>query len=116
MIGRIQCAFEALVIDQHSAQMKGAGYAFTDEMRQSLISQLELGRPHYCFIEGGDQWPAFEAAWKLSREALVITLPARALPISYQGRAIFSMNGEGRNAALDEVRTMIESQGITVSE
>lgn len=115
MIGRIQCAFEALVIDQHSAQLKQAGFAFTDEMRQSLINQLELGRPHYCFIEGGDQWPAFQAAWKLSREALVITLPARALPIRYQDRAIFSMNGEGRNAALDEVRTLIESQGVTVS-
>ena len=116
MIGRIQCAFEALVIDQHSAQLKQAGYAFTEEMRQSLINQLELGRPHYCFIEGGDQWPAFETAWKLSREALVITLPARALPISYQGRAIFSMSGEGRNAALDECRANIESEGVTVHE
>lgn len=116
MSGRMQCAFEALLIDQHSAQLKQAGYAFTEEMRQGLINQLELGRPYYSFIEGGDQWTAFQAGWNLSREALVITLPARAKPIEYQGRPIYSMSGEGRNAALDEVRAIIESEGVTVSE
>lgn len=38
MSGRMQCAFEALLIDQHSAQLKQAGYAFTEEMRQGLIN------------------------------------------------------------------------------
>jgi len=116
MSGRMQCAFEAFVIDQHHEQMKAAGHQFTAAMRQNLASKLELGRPYYSFIEGGEQWPAFQAAWNLSREALVITLPARAKPIDFRGRAIYSMNGEGRNAALDEVRTMIESEGVTVSE
>lgn len=46
----------------------------------------------------------------------MITLPARAKPIEYQGRPIYSMSGEGRNAALDEVRAIIESEGVTVSE
>lgn len=116
MTGRMQCAFEAFVIDQHSAQMKAAGHQFTDAMRQSLASKLELGRPYYSFIEGGEQWPAFQAAWNLSREALVVTLPARATPINFQGRPIYSMGGEGRNAALDEVRTNIESEGVTVRD
>lgn len=116
MNGRMQCAFEAFVIDQHSAQMKAAGHQFTDAMRQSLISQLEHGRPYYSFIEGGEQWPAFQEAWKLSREAMVITLPARAQPIDYQGQPIYSMSGEGRNAALDECRANIESEGVTISE
>ncbi|WP_219097775.1 hypothetical protein [Pseudomonas sp. UMAB-40] len=114
MSARTHCAFEAFVIDQHSAQMKAAGHQFTEAMRQHLVKTLEHGRPYYSFIEGGEQWPAFEAAWKLSREALVITLPARAKPIDYQGRAIFSMGGEGRNAAIDEVRVIIESEGVTV--
>jgi hypothetical protein len=116
MSDRMRCAFEALLIDQHSELMKAAGHAFTDSMRQNLTRQLEQGRPYYSFIEGGEQWPAFQAAWKLSREALVITLPARAQPINYQGQPIYSMSGEGRNAALDEVRTIIESEGVTVSE
>lgn len=115
MSGRMECAFEAFVIDQHSAQMKAAGHQFTEAMRQNMVEKLEHGRPYYSFIEGGDQWPAFQAAWMLSREALVITLSARALPINYDGRAIFSMGGEGRNAALDEVRAMIESEGFTVN-
>ena len=115
MSGRMECAFEAFVIDQHSEQMKAAGHQFTDAMRQNLVSKLEFGRPHYSFIEGGEQWPAFRAAWSLSREALVVTLPARATPINFQGRPIYSMNGEGRNAALDEVRAIIESQGVTVA-
>jgi hypothetical protein len=114
MSGRKHCAFEAFVIDQHSAQMKGAGHQFTESMRQHMVKTLEHGRPYYSFIEGGEQWPAFEAAWNLSREALVITLPARALPINYEGRPIYSMNGEGRNAALDECRANIESEGVTV--
>lgn len=114
MNDRMRCAFEALVIDQHSELMKAAGHAFTDAMRQKLVSQLEQGRPYYSFIEGGEQWPAFQAAWKLSLEALVITLPERAKPIEFQGRAIYSMSGEGRNAALDEVRTIIESEGVIV--
>lgn len=116
MSDRMRCAFEALLIDQHRDLMKAAGHAFTDAMRQNLVRQLEQGRPYYSFIEGGEQWPAFQAAWKLSREALTITLPARSQPINYQGRAVYSMNGEGRNAALDEVRTMIESEGVTVCE
>ena len=116
MSGRMECAFEAFVIDQHSAQMKAAGHQFTEAMRQNLVSQLEHGRPYYSFIEGGEQFPAFQEAWKLSREALVITLPARAKPIEFQGRAIYSMNGEGRNAALDECRANIESEGVTVRE
>lgn len=115
MSDRMRCAFEALLIDQHRDLMKAAGHQFTESKRQALINQLELGRPYYSFIEGGEQWPAFQAAWKLSREALVIELPARAKPINYQGSPVYSMNGEGRNAALDEVRTMIESEGVTVS-
>lgn len=116
MSGRMECAFEAFVIDQHGSQMKAAGHQFTEAMRQNLAEKLEHGRPYYSFIEGGEHWPAFQAAWGLSREALVISLPSRAKPIDYQGRAIFSMGGEGRNAALDEVRTIIESEGVTVSE
>lgn len=111
----MECAFEAFVIDQRCAQMKAAGHQFTEAMRQNMVEKLEHGRPYYSFIEGGEHWPAFQVAWKLSREALVIALPARAQPINYEGRPIFSMSGEGRNAALDECRANIESEGVTVN-
>lgn len=115
MNGRMRCAFEAFVIDQHHQEITAAGHRFTKPMRQRLIDELEQGRPDYECMRAGSKWPTFQAAWNLSREALVITLPARAAPIDYQGRAIFSMSGEGRNAALDECRANIESEGVTVS-
>ena len=107
-------AFEALVIDQHCQQMSAVyDVKVTDEQRQQYLDELESGRPDYSGMQIEPSWPVFRAAWSLSREALVITLPARAVPIDFQGRAIYSMSGEGRNAALDEVREHLESEGVT---
>lgn len=119
MSGRMHCAFETFVIDQHSNQAEGvfallAGESMTNAQRQELAAWLEKTRPDYQGMHCADKWPAFQAGWKLSREALVVTLPGRAQPIDYQGQPLYSMNGEGRNAALDEIRANIESEGVTV--
>lgn len=121
MNGRMHCAFEAFLIDQHGHHADGvitllASEPLTNAQRQELAAWLEKTRPDYQGMHCADKWPAFQAGWKLSREAMVITLPARAQPIDYQGQPIYSMSGEGRNAALDECRANIESEGVTISE
>lgn len=117
MSTRMHCAFEALVIDQHAQLMRNVfDSKMTPEQRQQYVDELEAGRPDYSGMTIEPQWGVFRAAWALSREALVIKLPPRASPILYQERPIFSMSGEGRNAALDEVRAVIEAEGVAVSE
>lgn len=117
MSGRMNCAFEALVIDQHAQLMKNVfDSKMTHEQRQQYVDELEAGRPDYSGMTVEPQWHVFRAAWVLSREALSIKLPPRASPILFQDRPIFSMSGEGRNAALDEVRAVIEAQGVAISE
>ena len=56
-------------------------------------------------------------AWQASREAVVVELPAKAEPFEAELSAtpIYTLKGEGRNAAIAECRAAIEAQGLKVA-
>lgn len=67
----------------------------------------------YYWGATGEAW----VFWQASREAVVVELPAMADPfeVELSGKPIYTLRGEGRNAAIRKCRTAIEAQGLKVA-
>ncbi|ORL66645.1 hypothetical protein [Pseudomonas putida] len=68
----------------------------------------------------GSRWHISNAhypTWEASRDAVVVELPAKAEPFEAELSAtpIYTLKGEGRNAAIAECRAAIEAQGLKVA-
>lgn len=67
----------------------------------------------YYWGTTGEAW----VFWQASREAVVVELPALAEPFEAELSTppIYTLKGEGRNAAIAECRAVIEAQGLKVA-
>lgn len=63
---------------------------------------------------GSIHWMAWQSAWALSRESLVIELPVPGEPFVVGGITSWSLYNQGRNGVIKEIQQSIEAAGLKV--
>lgn len=96
----------------------------TNKMREQASNEFDAWLAGYEKDREANGWMPLEPfvrkhmrnAFVASREAVVVELPAKAEPFEAELSAtpIYTLKGEGRNAAIAECRAAIEAQGLKV--